>query len=78
MTEPIDWNYAIGELLDKQGVDLRKEMEVRLLEMEEQFRREKEQSDRLFQEQRRVSGRKFPLDFLCWRVCTRQEQPSIA
>ncbi|KAA0195139.1 Kinesin protein [Fasciolopsis buskii] len=53
VTEPIDWNYAIGELLDKQGVDLRKEMEVRLLEMEEQFRREKEQSDRLFQEQRR-------------------------
>ncbi|CAM0512184.1 unnamed protein product [Fasciola hepatica] len=53
VTEPIDWNYAISELLDKQGVDLRKEMEVRLLEMEEQFRREKEQSDRLFQEQRR-------------------------
>ncbi|TPP63469.1 Kinesin protein KIF1A [Fasciola gigantica] len=56
VTEPIDWNYAISELLDKQGVDLRKEMEVRLLEMEEQFRREKEQSDRLFQEQRRTSG----------------------
>ncbi|CAH8507576.1 unnamed protein product [Dicrocoelium dendriticum] len=53
MTESIDWTYAICELLDKQGVDLRKEMEDRLLAMEEQFRREREESDRLFQEQRR-------------------------
>ncbi|CAL8104011.1 unnamed protein product [Calicophoron daubneyi] len=53
VTEPIDWNYAIAELLEKQGVDLRKEMEERLLEMEEQFRREREQSDKLFEEQRK-------------------------
>lgn len=54
VTEPIDWNYAISELLEKQGVDLRKEVENRLIQLEEQYRREKEQSDRLFAEQRKV------------------------
>ncbi|KAF8570712.1 hypothetical protein P879_02381 [Paragonimus westermani] len=54
MTESIDWTYAICELLDKQGVDLRKEMEERLLEIEAQFRRERDASDRLFEEQKRV------------------------
>ncbi|KAA3676753.1 kinesin family member 1 [Paragonimus westermani] len=53
MTESIDWTYAICELLDKQGVDLRKEMEERLLEIEAQFRRERDASDRLFEEQKR-------------------------
>ncbi|KER27224.1 hypothetical protein T265_05691 [Opisthorchis viverrini] len=53
MIESIDWSYAICELLDKQGVDLRKEMEDRLLEMEQQFRREREESNRRFEEQRR-------------------------
>ncbi|CAH8435050.1 unnamed protein product [Heterobilharzia americana] len=53
VTEPIDWNYAISELLEKQGVDLRKEIEDRLIQLEEQYRREKEQSDRLFAEQRK-------------------------
>uniref|UniRef100_A0A3Q0KR75 Kinesin-like protein unc-104 n=1 Tax=Schistosoma mansoni TaxID=6183 RepID=A0A3Q0KR75_SCHMA len=53
VTEPIDWNYAISELLEKQGVDLRKEVENRLIQLEEQYRREKEQSDRLFAEQRK-------------------------
>lgn len=55
MTETMDWTYAICELLDKQGVDLRKEMDERLLEMEEQYRREREEIDRRFDEQRRVS-----------------------
>ncbi|VDO06238.1 unnamed protein product [Rodentolepis nana] len=53
MTESMDWTYAICELLDKQGVDLRKEMDERLLEMEEQYRREREEIDRRFDEQRR-------------------------
>ncbi|KAH8854932.1 Kinesin-like protein [Schistosoma japonicum] len=53
VTEPIDWNYAISELLEKQGVDLRKEVENRLIQLEEQYRLEKEQSDRLFAEQRK-------------------------
>ncbi|VDN08740.1 unnamed protein product [Dibothriocephalus latus] len=30
LTEPVDWAYAISELLEKQGVDLRKEMDERL------------------------------------------------
>lgn len=54
MSETMDWTYAICELLDKQGVDLRKEMDERLLEMEEQYRREREEIDRRFAEQRRV------------------------
>lgn len=54
MTETVDWTYAICELLDKQGVDLRKEMDERLLEMEEQYRRERAEIDRRFDEQRRV------------------------
>ncbi|KAL5104793.1 hypothetical protein TcWFU_010228 [Taenia crassiceps] len=53
MSETVDWTYAICELLDKQGVDLRKEMDERLLEMEEQYRREREEIDRRFDEQRR-------------------------
>ena len=28
-TEPPDWSFAQRELLDKQGIDLRKEMETR-------------------------------------------------
>nr|CAH8833328.1 unnamed protein product [Trichobilharzia regenti] len=52
-TEPIDWNYAISELLEKQGVDLRKEVEDILIQLEEQYRREKEESDLLFAEQRK-------------------------
>jgi len=30
--EPPDWSFAQRELLDKQGIDLRKEMEARYLE----------------------------------------------
>ncbi len=54
MGETVDWTYAICELLDKQGVDLRKEMDERLLEMEEQYRRERQEIDRRFDEQRKV------------------------
>lgn len=54
MSDTVDWTYAICELLDKQGVDLRKEMDERLLEIEEQYRREREEIDRRFDEQRRV------------------------
>ncbi|KAK3593264.1 hypothetical protein CHS0354_012358 [Potamilus streckersoni] len=53
ITEPIDWTYAQLELLEKQGVDLRKEMESRLVQLEEQYRREKEEADLLFEQQRK-------------------------
>ncbi|CAF1293104.1 unnamed protein product, partial [Adineta ricciae] len=50
--EPTDWNSAIQELLEKQGVDIKHEMEKKLVTMEEAFRREKEESDRLLRKQK--------------------------
>ena len=50
----VDWNFAQVELLEKQGVDLKAEMEKRLLTLEEQYRKEKEEADHLFEEQRKV------------------------
>lgn len=49
----VDWNFAQIELLEKQGIDLKAEMEKRLLNLEEQFRKEKEEADQLFEEQRK-------------------------
>ncbi|XP_011701825.1 PREDICTED: kinesin-like protein unc-104 isoform X11 [Wasmannia auropunctata] len=52
--EPLaDWNFAQVELLEKQGIDLKAEMDKRLLVLEEQFRKEKEEADQLFEEQRK-------------------------
>lgn len=51
----VDWNFAQIELLEKQGIDLKVEMEKRLLNLEEQYRKEKEEADQLFEEQRKVS-----------------------
>ena len=48
----MDWAYAQLELLEKQGVDLRKEMESKLMALEEQYRKEKEEADLLFEQQR--------------------------
>ncbi|XP_055863350.1 kinesin-like protein unc-104 isoform X9 [Biomphalaria glabrata] len=52
ITEPVDWTFAQLELLEKQGIDLRKEMESRLMLLEEQYRKEKEEADLLFEQQR--------------------------
>ncbi|XP_052820587.1 kinesin-like protein unc-104 isoform X2 [Mya arenaria] len=52
-SEPVDWTYAQLELLEKQGVDLRKEMESKLMALEEQYRKEKEEADLLFEQQRK-------------------------
>lgn len=54
-TEVVDWNFAQCELLEKQGIDLKKEMEKRLIILEEQFRKEKLQADQEFEEQRKVN-----------------------
>ncbi|XP_063696569.1 kinesin-like protein unc-104 isoform X4 [Culicoides brevitarsis] len=51
--EAADWNYAQIELLEKQGIDLKVEMEKRLVALEEQFKREKQQADQEFEEQRK-------------------------
>ena len=47
------------ELLEKQGVDLREEMEARLLLLEEQYRKEKLEADRKFQIQKKVKYDKY-------------------
>lgn len=52
--ETVDWNFAQCELLEKQGIDLKVEMEKRLLNLEEQFRKEKEEADMAFEEQRKT------------------------
>ncbi|VDL94768.1 unnamed protein product [Schistocephalus solidus] len=54
LTEPVDWTYAISELLEKQGVDLRKEMDERLCQLEEQYRRERAETEQRFDQQRKV------------------------
>ncbi|XP_076244212.1 kinesin family member unc-104 isoform X7 [Calliopsis andreniformis] len=51
--ETVDWNFAQTELLENQGIDLKVEMEKRLLVLEEQWRKEKEEADQLFEEQRK-------------------------
>ncbi|XP_061816439.1 kinesin-like protein KIF1C [Nerophis lumbriciformis] len=50
--EPEDWNYAQKELLEKQGIDIKLEMEKRLQDMETQYRKEKEEADLLLEQQR--------------------------
>ncbi|KAK3104520.1 hypothetical protein FSP39_003955, partial [Pinctada imbricata] len=52
-SEPVDWTFAQLELLEKQGIDLRTEMEQRLQDLEEQYRKEKEEADLLFEQQRK-------------------------
>lgn len=42
--ETVDWNFAQCELLEKQGIDLKAEMQKRLMALEEQFERERKVS----------------------------------
>ncbi|XP_063157843.1 kinesin-like protein KIF1C [Candoia aspera] len=50
--EPVDWNFAQRELLEKQGIDIKLEMEKRLQDLETQYRREKEEAELLLEQQR--------------------------
>ncbi|XP_055627412.1 kinesin-like protein unc-104 isoform X4 [Toxorhynchites rutilus septentrionalis] len=52
--EVADWNFAQCELLEKQGIDLKAEMQKRLCALEEQFKREKLAADQEFEEQRKT------------------------
>ena len=54
MKQPVDWSFAQLELLEKQGIDLKQEMKQKLILMEEQFRKEKEEADQVFEEQRKA------------------------
>ena len=53
--EVVDWQFAQGELLEKQGIDLKIEMETKVKEIEEAYKKEKEESDQLFEQQRKVN-----------------------
>ncbi|XP_053286438.1 kinesin-like protein KIF1A [Pleuronectes platessa] len=50
--EPVDWAFAQRELLDKQGIDMKQEMEQRLQELEDQYRKEREETNNLLEQQR--------------------------
>ncbi|XP_064159924.1 kinesin-like protein KIF1C isoform X9 [Anguilla rostrata] len=51
-SEPVDWTFAQRELLEKQGIDMKQEMEKRLTEMEILYKKEKEEADQLLEQQR--------------------------
>ncbi|XP_037790609.1 kinesin-like protein unc-104 [Penaeus monodon] len=51
--EPADWQFAQIELLEKQGIDLKEEMQKRLVAIEEQFQREKEEAQKEFDKERK-------------------------
>ncbi|XP_059559791.1 kinesin-like protein KIF1A isoform X23 [Myotis daubentonii] len=51
-SEPVDWAFAQRELLEKQGIDMKQEMEQRLQELEDQYRREREEATYLLEQQR--------------------------
>uniref|UniRef100_A0A8D1FQW8 Kinesin-like protein n=1 Tax=Sus scrofa TaxID=9823 RepID=A0A8D1FQW8_PIG len=53
-SEPVDWAFAQRELLEKQGIDMKQEMEQRLQELEDQYRREREEATYLLEQQRLV------------------------
>lgn len=44
--EAIDWRFAQNELYQCQGIDLKQEMDKKLVEIEQQFRKEMEQMER--------------------------------
>ncbi|XP_046892998.1 kinesin-like protein KIF1A [Hypomesus transpacificus] len=50
--EAVDWAFAQRELLDKQGIDMKQEMDQRLQELEDQYRREREEANNLLEQQR--------------------------
>ncbi len=53
--ETLDWKYAQQELLEKQGIDLKAEMEKKMLEMESQYRREREELEVKMMRQTKVT-----------------------
>ncbi|KAK2835974.1 hypothetical protein Q5P01_016458 [Channa striata] len=51
-SETVDWAFAQRELLEKQGIDMKQEMEQRLQELEDQYRKEREEANNLLEQQR--------------------------
>uniref|UniRef100_A0A2R5LHZ1 Kinesin-like protein unc-104 n=1 Tax=Ornithodoros turicata TaxID=34597 RepID=A0A2R5LHZ1_9ACAR len=52
--ESVDWSFAQLELLEKQGIDLKQDMEKKLIALEEQYKKEKEEADELFAQERKT------------------------
>ena len=48
-----DWDLAQSELLEREGIDLKLEMETKMKEMEELWRKEKEETTQAFQVERK-------------------------
>uniref|UniRef100_A0AAY4DAZ2 Kinesin-like protein n=1 Tax=Denticeps clupeoides TaxID=299321 RepID=A0AAY4DAZ2_9TELE len=57
--EPVDWAFAQRELLEKQGIDMKQEMDQRLQDLEDQYRKEKEVASSLLDDLQRVSLQDF-------------------
>uniref|UniRef100_A0A7E4UVU1 FHA domain-containing protein n=1 Tax=Panagrellus redivivus TaxID=6233 RepID=A0A7E4UVU1_PANRE len=57
--EPIDWKYAQMELYEKQGIDLKIEMDKKLLEMEQTFRKEMEELERQYKRNTKLASHPF-------------------
>lgn len=49
----VDWEYAQSELLEREGVDLKLEMETKMKEMEDLWKKEKEEATQAFQQERK-------------------------
>ena len=50
----VDWNFAQLELQEKQGIDLKQEMESKFIELAEKCRKEKEEAQQYFDEQEKM------------------------
>ncbi|XP_074424192.1 kinesin-like protein KIF1C [Larus michahellis] len=75
--DPPDWNLAQRELLEQQGIDMRLEMEKRLQDLENQFRREKEEADGRLEQQRGQTEATDPAQRWCeagWRLISSLRQ----
>ncbi|XP_031437360.1 kinesin-like protein KIF1A isoform X7 [Clupea harengus] len=77
--EPSDWAFAQRELLDKQGIDMKQEMEQRLQELEDQYRREREEASNLLEQQRldyesKLAALQKQVDSHYWPDATEEEE----
>ncbi|XP_030218862.1 kinesin-like protein KIF1A isoform X6 [Gadus morhua] len=78
--EPVDWAFAQRELLDKQGIDMKQEMEQRLQELEDQYRKEREEASNLLEQQRldyesKLEALQKQVDSRCLESPEEEEEP---
>lgn len=55
--QPLDWKFAQQELLEEQGIDLNEEMQKKLVMIESQYRREKDELEMKMLTQTKVDRR---------------------